>query len=203
MKIVVATTNSHKFEEIRRIAPEGFELVKLEQTLEIEEHGRTFLENAIIKAREVGELLKSPVIADDSGLVIEALNGFPGVQSARFMEGEPYSRRMEKILEMLQGEQNRNAHFHCAAVFYDPKSSVLMAFEGVVKGRIADRIHGSGGFGYDPIFIPLHQTRTFGELPSSLKNKISHRARAFRGLFHLIEVLVRSKYGQQVLDRSG
>jgi len=196
LTILVATTNPHKLEEIKAIAPAWIELLALFQFDEVphvEESGDSFLENSIIKAVGYGRFFGLPTIADDSGLVIDALGGKPGVESARFMSGHPYEARMTKILEQLSGTEERNAAFHCVASFYDPRTSVLLSFEGIVKGRISQRIRGSGGFGYDPIFIPVHRDKTFGELSQKVKNAISHRARAFRGLFYLVTSVFPSK----------
>lgn len=206
MKVLVATTNMNKFFEIQSIAPSWIELLSLsqfEQVPKVEEYGNSFVENSIIKAVNYANFFQIPVIADDSGLAIDALDGKPGLQSARFMEGQPYRIKMARILEQLKGVENRNAAFHCAASFYDPKTSILLSFEGIIKGSIALEIRGEGGFGYDPIFVPLHRTKTFGELPQDLKNAISHRARAFRGLFHLISSVFHSRDPMPSGDRAG
>ncbi|MCD6254540.1 MAG: RdgB/HAM1 family non-canonical purine NTP pyrophosphatase [Thermotogae bacterium] len=196
MTILIATTNPHKLEEIKAIAPACMKLIALFQFDEVphvEESGDSFLENSIIKAVSYGRFFDLPTIADDSGLVVDALGGKPGVESARFMSGRPYETRMRKILEQLSNTEKRDAAFHCVASFYDPATSVLLSFEGIVKGRIAKQICGSSGFGYDPIFIPVHRDKTFGELSQKVKNAISHRARAFRGLFHLLTSVFPSK----------
>lgn len=183
--LFVATTNDHKVREIMEVAPEGVTLLPAPQRINVEEDGETFLENSVKKAIAYGKSLGQPVLADDSGLVVYSLNGFPGVFSARFMEEAPYSVKMEKILEMLEGK-DRRAAFVCCATFYDPGSNLLLSVEGKVEGRIAEKIRGCGGFGYDPIFIPDGYDKTFGEAPE-LKKQISHRSRAFRKLFHLLE----------------
>lgn len=178
MKIVLSTSNSHKVEEI-------LEIVKLDlqwdvKTLEVEEDGLTFEENAIKKAKASYEFY-GPSVADDSGLEIYALDNFPGIRSARFMEGASYSIKNAKIIEMLEGvpESKRGARFVCVAVYYDRKPHV---FEGVAEGKISFTPRGENGFGYDPIFIPSGYDMTMAELSKEDKNKISHRAKALKKL---------------------
>ncbi len=179
MKIILATSNPHKIEEISRIVDGAIEWKMA--NLEVEEDGKTYEENSMKKActafREYGE----PAVADDSGLEIDALEGILGVRSARFMEGESYKTKNMKILEMLEEvpDEKRTARFRCVAVYCDGKT---YSFEGTIEGKIAREIRGENGFGYDPIFIPDGYTKTMAELDSNLKNEISHRARAFKRL---------------------
>ncbi|MCD6266927.1 MAG: RdgB/HAM1 family non-canonical purine NTP pyrophosphatase [Thermotogaceae bacterium] len=191
MEIYLATINHHKFEEIRRITPPWVELMLPEKKIEVLEDGETFIENALKKALIYGDNLKKPVLADDSGLVIESLGGFPGVLSARFMKGESYEKKMREILKMLEGK-DRKASFVCSAVFYDPLTKLLIGVEEKVMGRITEEIRGNGGFGYDPIFLPEGHDKTFGEDPG-VKEKLSHRSKAFKKLFSLLE---------RILDKS-
>ncbi len=190
MKIVFATKNFHKLREVNIIKPTWIEISPLPDDIPIApESGDTFLENAVSKAVFYSKILKSSVVADDSGLVIEALNGFPGVQSSRFMEGENYGRKMKKILMMMEDEENRKAKFVCVAVFADVEKGMILSSIGEVKGKIAQEIRGKGGFGYDPIFIPNGFEKTFGELGEEVKSEISHRKRAFEKLFDIIRKL--------------
>jgi XTP/dITP diphosphohydrolase len=186
-KIYIATTNNHKIEEIKKIL-EDFE-IEIEQSpkkIEVEEDGKTFIENSVKKAYYYANILDAPVIADDSGLVIDYLGGFPGVMSARFLEGKSYEEKMNEILKKLNNASDRSARFVCVASFYDPTEGILISAEGVIEGKIAWEIRGTGGFGYDPIFIPEGYDKTFGELGEEVKREISHRSRAFRKLFSIL-----------------
>ena len=177
MKIVLSTSNPNKVKEISSIVRD---IEWIPRDLKVEEDGKTFEENAVKKAKTAYEFY-GPAVADDSGLEIYALDNFPGVYSARFMEGADYFTKNSKILEMMKdipGEK-RGARFVCVAVYYDGTPHI---FKGVVEGRIAFSIRGDGGFGYDPIFIPEGFDKTFGEMSSSQKDLISHRSRAFRKL---------------------
>jgi XTP/dITP diphosphohydrolase len=191
MIIYLATNNKHKLEEVNEIKPNGFQIKGIFEILknfEVNEDGKTFIENSIKKAIETARVLRSPVIADDSGLEIDILNGFPGVYSARFMENKPYTEKMKFILKKLENVpfEKRTARFVCAATYYNPKNNLLFSVEGEVKGYISYSILGKKGFGYDPIFIPEGETLTFGQLGQEVKNKISHRKRAFNKLFSLL-----------------
>jgi XTP/dITP diphosphohydrolase len=191
MTIYLATNNRHKLKEINEIKPKNIQIKGMFEILkdfEVNEDGKTFLENSIKKAIETAHVLRAPVIADDSGLEIEILNGFPGVYSARFMENYSYKDKMKYILKKLENVpfEKRDARFVCSATYYNPKNNILFSVEGEVKGKIAFSILGKKGFGYDPIFIPNGETLTFGQLGESIKNKISHRKRAFEKLFSLL-----------------
>ncbi|HBT40048.1 MAG: Non-canonical purine NTP pyrophosphatase [Thermotoga sp. 50_1627] len=193
--LLLATRNSHKVEEIRRFVPEKVKIVTLQDVnihQEAEENGETFMENAIKKAVFYAQIADLPTIADDSGLVIDALSGFPGVKSARFMPGASYREKMQFILKMLEGKTDRTARFVCAATYYDPKEKLLICSEGVVEGHISEEIRGTFGFGYDPIFIPEGFHNTFGEL-DEVKHTISHRYRAFSKLFSLLSAIILAK----------
>ncbi len=190
MNITFATKNPHKLYEVSMIKPSWIEISPLPDEIPSAlENGDTFLENAISKALFYSKLLEKPVIADDSGLVIDALKGFPGVQSSRFLEGESYEIKMKKILKLLEDEKDRSAKFVCVAVFVDLKNGFIFSSAGEVKGKIAEEIRGNGGFGYDPIFVPEGYEKTFGELGERVKNEISHRKRAFKKLFDALENL--------------
>ncbi|KAF2956435.1 RdgB/HAM1 family non-canonical purine NTP pyrophosphatase [Marinitoga sp. 38H-ov] len=191
MIIYLATNNKHKLEEINEIKPKGFQIKGMFEILknfEVNEDGKTFIENSIKKAIETGRVLRAPVIADDSGLEIDILNGFPGVYSARFMENKTYIEKMKYILKKLENVpyEKRSARFVCSATYYNPKNNTLFSVEGEIKGYISYSILGKQGFGYDPIFIPEGETLTFGQLGQDAKNKISHRKHAFNKLFSLL-----------------
>ena len=199
MKLVFASNNAHKLEEVRRIMPEGIEVLSLSDIgfeADIKETGTTLEENSRIKAEAVAAFISlqpseissqiDGVFADDTGLEIDALGGKPGVYTARWA-GEPAANR-KKALAELQGETNRGAQFRTViTLIWTQESGVRnqdapLQVSGVVRGRIAEEEYGNGGFGYDPVFIPEGYDKTFGELPSEIKNSISHRARALQAL---------------------
>lgn len=149
-----------------------------------EETGDTFVDNALQKARNAARQTGRAAIADDSGLVVESLNGEPGVRSARYAGPQATDQEnIDKLLNMLSGESNRVAHFHCAAVFVrnEDDANPLVA-EGIWRGEISEVPQGSGGFGYDPVFLDPESRCTSAELTAEQKNARSHRAQAIRGL---------------------
>ena len=186
--MVLATRNPGKIDELRRILePAGLEILGLEafpDMTEVEETGATFQENALGKARVVAEATNLPALADDSGLVVDALAGAPGVRSARYA-GEPRSdaRNNEKLLAALAGvpEERRTAAFRCVAAAALPDGRGVWE-EGSWAGRIALAPRGSRGFGYDPLFVDPDTGLTAAELPPDEKNARSHRGKAFRKL---------------------
>ncbi|WP_448375208.1 RdgB/HAM1 family non-canonical purine NTP pyrophosphatase [Fervidobacterium sp.] len=186
MKIFVASKNEHKVHEIKLLVPKFVELELIKTELDVEETGETFIENSIIKAIEYGKDVVQPVVADDSGLCIDVLGGFPGVMSARYMEGASYTEKMESILQLMKNYEERTARFVCVATYFNPINNFLISVEGYVEGSISREIRGTQGFGYDPIFIPNGYEMTFGELGEAVKDKISHRSRAFKKLFELL-----------------
>ena len=187
MQLIVATRNAHKTREIAQIfgsASAVRDLTAHPKISEITESGTSFEENAKLKAIAVSRELPGLIIADDSGLEVNALGGAPGIQSARYAGvNASNTERIAKLLRRLanvdpKGDQRR-ARFRCVlAIARD--GHVLAIFEGVVDGKIAERPRGSHGFGYDPIFIPDGFEETFAELPEQVKNNISHRAEAVR-----------------------
>lgn len=184
MKLIFATNNRHKIKEISSLLEPGTDLLGLADvniTEEIPEEWETLEENALFKARFVHLRTGMNVFADDTGLEVEALNGAPGVHSARFAgEDRDSSANMTKLLGLLEGKKNRNARFRTViALIYD---GCEYLFEGIAGGRIIEERKGNEGFGYDPVFIAEGYTLTFAEMPLSEKNKISHRARALEGL---------------------
>lgn len=185
MKYLLATFNPSKLKEIKSILPESIEIVCLGDipgAEEPEENGDTLEANAQIKAEYGYRLTGLPTLSDDTGLLVEALNGQPGVYSARYA-GEPSNseRNMQKLLEALQGIDNRTAEFRTVIALMQNDGN-LIYFTGVLPGKIANAPEGTNGFGYDPIFIPEGEARTLGSFSSEEKNRISHRARALKKL---------------------
>ncbi len=183
-KIVFATNNRHKLEEVRAILAGIAEVVGLEEIgchEEIPETAETLEENARMKAQYVYEKYHLDCIADDTGLEIEVLGGKPGVLSARYA-GEPSNsiNNMLKVLKELNNETNRNAQFRTVISLVE--NGVFHEFEGIVKGKISTFQSGNGGFGYDPIFVPEGYSESFAELSAEVKNSISHRALAIQRL---------------------
>ncbi len=191
--LVIATGNAHKFTEIARFL-DGISrpLVSLSDCSPVdppEETGVTFEENALLKARYYCDRLGASCIADDSGLVIDALNGGPGVFSARYAgDGCADADNNAKVLAALHDvpEPDRTARFVCVAAIADPDGREH-SVAGTVEGRIAFELRGRNGFGYDPMFIPDGHTKTFGELDPAVKAGISHRSRAFTKLRDFLE----------------
>lgn len=183
-QLVFATNNAHKLDEVRNILGDTFEILGMAQIGchdDIEETADTFAGNALIKARYIKEKYGYDCFADDSGLEIEALGGAPGVYSARFAgEGHNSEKNMDKVLSLMQGKSNRNARFCTVVALVTGEGEYT--FEGEIKGEILDERRGEGGFGYDPIFRPENETRTFAEMGDDRKNAISHRARAVKKL---------------------
>jgi XTP/dITP diphosphohydrolase len=183
MKFVLASHNRGKLKEMQEILGTlGVEVVlqsDLGLDLEPEENGATFLENAAIKAKAVMEASGLPAIADDSGLCVDALNGAPGVYSARYGGLDDDAARYRLLLNNLRGATSRAAHFHCAVVCCFPNGDTVTA-EGDCPGTIAFAPMGEGGFGYDPVFFVPELRKTFAQLTAEEKNAISHRGNALR-----------------------
>ncbi|HSI88182.1 MAG TPA: RdgB/HAM1 family non-canonical purine NTP pyrophosphatase [Pyrinomonadaceae bacterium] len=183
-KLLIATRNAGKIAEISaRLAGNGLSAVGLWEvncSLEVEETGATFEENAVLKAREYAKVTGLPTLADDSGLEVSALGGRPGVHSARYGGETGYGEKMQMLLDELTGieESGRGARFVCVMALAHPDGRHGPVSFGECRGVIADAPRGEGGFGYDPIFIPDGFDRTFGELSAEVKARISHRARA-------------------------
>lgn len=192
MKIVFATNNQHKLQEIRDILGSEFEIVSLKDIgcdVDIPETGNTLEENAMQKAQYVYDHYNLSCFADDTGLEVEALNSEPGVHSARYAEGTDHDSEanMAKLLRNLEGKDNRKARFRTVIALIQKQDvcpcgctsiKKVNRFEGIVDGSIATEKHGTAGFGYDPIFVPEGYDKSFAELGESIKNGISHRARA-------------------------
>ena len=180
MKLIIASNNSHKIGEIKKILSNKFdEILSLREAgidHETVEDGVTFMENAMKKAREISELFGCVALADDSGICCDALDGAPGVFSARFSGGNAHDNN-RLLIEMLRDKEDKSAHYTCAMVLCYPDGSTVTA-EGYMYGKITDVPRGEHGFGYDPHFIPDGETRTVAEMSDEEKNAISHRARA-------------------------
>ncbi|MBS7369707.1 MAG: XTP/dITP diphosphatase [Oscillospiraceae bacterium] len=191
-RLIIASNNAGKLREFKKLLePFGFEVQSMREagfTGEIVEDGETFEENAHIKARAIFEQMKVPTIADDSGLVIDFLNGAPGVYSARYAgEGASDEERCQKVLEEMHGvpRELREARFVCSIYFiYDEDDEYSV--NGTVEGYIGDEPLGSNGFGYDPIFM-LDDDESMATIGEDEKNKISHRAKAFEKLAEILK----------------
>jgi XTP/dITP diphosphohydrolase len=189
MEVLVATRNSHKTREIQHILGPDFKVRDLAahpEVLEIRESGTSFEENAQLKALAASKQLPALVIADDSGLEVDALGGAPGIYSARYAGANATERdQIDKLLGELARvgatDDRRCARFRCV-VAIARNGNCLGTVEGVVEGKIANEARGDSGFGYDPVFIPDGFEQTFGEVPAEVKNNISHRAKAIRAL---------------------
>lgn len=177
-KIVFATNNAHKLEEVAAILGEDYEVLSLREIgceADIPETADTFAGNAMQKAQYVREHYGYDCFADDSGLEVDALDGAPGVYSARYSGGGSEAN-MDKLLHNLTGKSERGAQFRTVIALLIGEKTQL--FEGVVRGSIIEERRGNGGFGYDPIFVPEGYEHTFAELGGEVKNRISHRAKA-------------------------
>ncbi|MQA87869.1 MAG: RdgB/HAM1 family non-canonical purine NTP pyrophosphatase [Streptosporangiales bacterium] len=198
-RVVLATRNQHKLAELRRILDDAAVAVALlgidgfPEIPEVPETGATFAENALLKARTVAKVTGLPAVADDSGLCVDALGGMPGVFSARWA-GRHGDDEANLVLVLGQladvPPERRGAHFACAAALVLPDGRERVV-EGRIDGRVIEEPRGTGGFGYDPIFVPDGDTRTTAEMTPDEKDAISHRGRAFRALAPLIAELVR------------
>ena len=189
MKIVFATNNAHKLSEVKAVLGEGFELVTLREvgiTEEIPETGATLEENASQKARYVYDRTGLDCFADDTGLEVEALDGRPGVRSARYAgEGHDFKANNRKLIAELEGKENRRARFRTVISLI--RGGVEQQVEGIVRGVIATEESGTEGFGYDPLFIPEGSDVTFAEMSAEAKNAISHRGRAVAALVKILK----------------
>ena len=184
-KLVFATNNAHKLEEIRAILGDKIEILSLNDInchADIPETADTLEGNAALKARYIYENYGLDCFADDTGLEVEALNGAPGIYSARYAGGEGHDSEanMRKLLSEMEGKDNRKARFRTAICLIEGGSEHL--FEGIVNGEIIRERRGGAGFGYDPVFVPEGYSETFAEMGNDEKNKISHRARAVKKL---------------------
>lgn len=185
-KLVFATSNPHKLQEIKDIAgdiniefllpPNGFDPI---------ENGTTFEENSYIKAKEAAKLSGIVALADDSGLCVEALDGAPGIYSARYADTP--QARINKLLNAMNQKENRRAKFVCAMTLVSPDGEIIFQTRGECHGNIAYKQAGTNGFGYDPIFLVGNGSTTMAELSETEKNKISHRGQALRNVLEFLK----------------
>lgn len=198
-EVIIATKNPGKAREFEHIfAPRGIAvktLLDYPEIEDVEETGSTFEENAILKAEGVSKALNKMVIGDDSGLIVDALEGRPGIYSARYAGEEPKDdqKNLEKVLDELRGvsEEDRTARFYCALAVALPGSKTITVF-GTCEGRILEEQRGTNGFGYDPVFYVPDKNRAMAELTADEKNQISHRANALKKLDDILDSIVES-----------
>lgn len=193
-KLVLATGNPGKLGEMQALLQGlDWQLQLKPADLDVEETGSTFLENAVLKATQVAQATGQWAIADDSGLMVNALDGAPGVYSARY--GSTDCDRINRILYELGPHPNRSAQFVCSMVVSNPQGQVILQSEGICPGEILPAPRGDGGFGYDPIFYVPEVRKTFAEMPRDIKQQVSHRGRAIHQLLPQLHTL------QQQLQR--
>ena len=191
MKIVLASSNEHKVKEINAIVQKShssvdnqpqndsiIEFILPPKGFDPIEDGETFEENSLIKAREAWKLGKTWTLADDSGLCIDALDGAPGIHSARYAESP--QARIDRVLNEMKGIENRSARFKCCMTLLNPEGEIAFSYTGICEGEIVENQRGLNGFGYDPIFLVNGTDRTMAELSEDEKNEISHRGRALK-----------------------
>lgn len=189
-KIMIASSNAHKIEEFRQmLEPLGFKVTScldLENPFEVEETGTTFEENAMLKAKAYHEAYHIPVMADDSGLAVDAMDGAPGVYSARFMGHDTsYDIKNKAIIDNVEGK-TRGAQFVCVIAYID-EEGYEHSFKGVIEGEIAHEITGEHGFGYDPIFFYPPFATTLANVSQEMKNAVSHRGKALNACMNFLE----------------
>ncbi len=193
MKVIAATKNKGKIREMHEIlSPLDIEIISQQEMgieLDVEETGDTFIKNALIKARAVAMVCDYPVLADDSGICVDALGGAPGVRSARYAgDNATDEDKINKMLDEIGDNENRNAKFVTAVAFIYPDGREITA-EGEVKGYITKEPKGSNGFGYDPIFFSDELGKTFAEGSDDEKNSVSHRGRALKNLYEKLKAM--------------
>lgn len=189
-KLIVATGNAGKLREMQTyLSDQGWELQLKPPELDIEETGDTFTANACLKASEVAKATGQWAIADDSGLQVDALQGAPGIYSARY--GKTDAERIERLLKELGNQPHRGAQFVCVVAIAYPDGAIALAVEGICRGEILHSPRGTGGFGYDPIFYLPEQQLTFAEMTPEMKRRYSHRGKAFEVLIPQLKVLSR------------
>lgn len=187
--LVVATGNPGKLKEMQaHLVGLGWELILKPADVEVEETGDTFIANAYLKASQVAKATSNWAIADDSGLQVDALNGAPGVYSARY--GKTDQERIDRVLAELGSATNRQAQFVCAIVVARPDGTTIAQAQGICRGEILYTAQGAGGFGYDPIFYVPGYQMTFAEMTPQLKREVSHRGQAFQALLPQLQKLM-------------
>ena len=197
-ELVLATNNAHKLKEVREIlSPHKITVYGLNdlnlKPEEVDENANTYAGNALIKAQSIQKLTTMPIIADDSGMEIEAMDNQPGLHSARFAEQHGgHATAIKAILEELKKKDNRKARFICDIILVNEDEKPLL-FEGIVNGHIADEPYGEGGFGYDPIFVADELNKTYAEMSQEEKNKVSHRGKALKKLLTYLKINGKAK----------
>ena len=195
MQMILASTNRGKYREMKaQLEPLNIELLfggDFERPLEVDETGESYAENALLKARAWAEATGLPALADDSGLEAEALGGIPGIHSARIIEGSDRDR-MYWLLGEMKDKEDRRGRFACAIAVVFPDKKEPLTVTKYCPGHITHEPAGESGFGYDPIFVPDGFDRTFAELGDEIKNKISHRAMAVKGIAEKLIPVVQS-----------
>ena len=194
-KLVIATGNAGKLKEMKEMLGDLFDVIGLKEagaTATAEENGSTFAENALIKAEDIFKQTGENVLADDSGLCVEALDGAPGIFSARYAgENATQAQKNALLLKNLQGAENRKAKFVCSVALILKNGRVIQA-EGETEGEILQSENGNGGFGYDPLFFSYDLKKSFGDCTDDEKNSVSHRSRALQNLLEKL----RAFYGE-------
>lgn len=191
-EIVVASYNEGKIKEIKAMLQDiGIEVIALKdalsQDIDIEETGKTFQENALLKAQTICDLLHKPTLADDSGLEVDALNGAPGIYSARFMgKDTSYHIKNQYIIDAVKGKKTKSARFVCAMALCMPDEEPIL-IEEYFEGQISDHMEGTHGFGYDPIFYVPKLHKTSAQLTLEEKNQYSHRGKALKKLYEILK----------------
>ena len=186
--ITVATANPHKLKEINEINTfKNITLSIVEGDFDPEETGSNFEENAYTKAKEAAKIMNNYALADDTGLCVDALGGAPGLYTARY--AETAEKRIQRLLNELKDipEDKRTANFTCAMVLVDKNGNIIHKETGIAEGIIIETNHGTNGFGYDPVFFMPEYNQTMAEMPTELKNKISHRAKALIPMLEWID----------------
>ncbi len=188
IKIIIATSNPHKLDEINAInSSNDVEFDVIKGSFNPDETGKSFLENAIIKAKEASKITKSYCLADDSGLCVDILDSRPGIYSSRYAPTQ--KEKIEKLLNELKNipKEKRTAHFICSMVLVNGEGEILHTQEGRVEGLIDFEAKGTNGFGYDPVFYLPEYNKTIAELPDTVKNTVSHRANALNPMLQWIK----------------
>ncbi len=181
MKIIFATSNQHKLKEVKSIALSGIEIVSLKEIGfegELPETHETIEENSLEKAEYLSKKFNTACFAEDTGLIVDAINGEPGVHSARYAgENATFDDNVNKVLSKMEGKENRKARFKTVITYYSRENYVQ--FEGITEGEILNERKGTEGFGYDPIFVPQGSTKAYAEMTLEEKNQFSHRKKSF------------------------
>jgi len=191
MKIIIATQNNHKVEEIKNIAKlygcNDIEFLPIDKNLNFApiEDGKTFEENSLIKAKEANRLTGEYTLADDSGLCVEALDGEPGIHSARYADTP--QARIDKLLDAIKNSKNRSAKFVCAMTLINPEGEIEFSTRGECFGTISKTQSGKNGFGYDPVFVVKGTGKTMAEMSEDDKNRISHRSLALQEVLNQLK----------------